>query len=207
MRTFFTSDLHFFHRNIIDYSDRPYRDAGGNPDVAAMNEGIIRNWNEVVGPGDRVYILGDVAMGGRSKAPELAKILRRLNGKKYLVPGNHDTYILNSEECMAELTLLPAVCEVKIADETLPKKKGGRTGRQTIVMCHYSMRVWHKNGRGAWHLFGHSHGSMDGIGKSFDIGFDSPHTNHRPISYEQVREIMAQREMVLLDHHNENTSY
>ena len=206
MRTFVTSDLHFFHRNIIDYSNRPYRDANGDPDVDAMNEGIISNWNEVVSDGDRVYIIGDVSMGGKAKAPALAECLRRLNGDKYLVPGNHDTWILDSEECMKELTLLPAIYELKVSDDTLPKK-GNQIARQTIVLCHYSMRVWHKNGRGAWHLFGHSHGTMDGIGKSFDIGFDGPYSNHRPMSYEQVREIMNTRELVLLDHHNEQTSY
>lgn len=173
----------------------------------AMNEGIVNNWNEVVGPKDRVFILGDVAMGGMSKAPYLAEYLRRLNGDKYLVPGNHDTYILNSEECMEELTLLPAVYELKIPDDTLPKRKNGRMKRQTIVLCHYSMRVWHKNGKGAWHLFGHSHGSMDGIGLSFDVGFDGPYSNHRPMSYEQVRDVMSNREMALLDHHGEHTSY
>ena len=200
-------EVYFFHKNIINYSNRPYRDANNDPDVNAMNEGIIANWNEVVSPGDRTYILGDISMGGKSKAPALAAILRRLNGHKYLVPGNHDNFILDSEECMSELTLLPHIAEIKIADETLPKRKNGRMSRQTIILCHYSMRVWPKNGQDAWHLFGHSHGNMDGLGLSFDVGLDGPHSNFRPMSYEQIRDVMAKREVVLLDHHNKDTSY
>jgi calcineurin-like phosphoesterase family protein len=118
-----TSDLHFFHANIIKYSNRPFLDSDGNPNVETMNEGIISNWNEVVSKGDRVYILGDVAMGGKSKAPKLAEYLRRLNGEKFLVPGNHDTYILDSEECMKELTLLPAIAEIKLLMKLFQRKR------------------------------------------------------------------------------------
>jgi calcineurin-like phosphoesterase family protein len=203
MRTFFTADTHFHHNNILGYTDREQT----WDSVAKMNEGLIKNWNSVVGKGDRVYILGDVALGGRSKATSLAEILERLHGDKYLVPGNHDTYILDSPECMAQINLLPPLHEIKISDPTLPKKKNGKNNRQTIVLCHFPMRVWNRNGVGAWHLFGHSHGSLDGIGKSFDVGIDGPHSNHRPMSYEEVREVMKGREMVLLDHHNEKTSY
>lgn len=203
MRTFFTSDLHFFHVNILAYTDRHKI----WKDVEEMNEALIQNWNEVVAPEDRVYILGDVAMGGRSKGPRLAAILRRLNGTKYLIPGNHDSYILRDEECREEITILPPIYELSIADDTLPKRRGGKSGRQRIILSHYSMRVWHKNGRGSWHLFGHSHGSLTGLGKSFDVGIDGPYSNFRPMSYEQVKEVMDGFEFVALDHHDQDTSY
>lgn len=53
-----------------------------------MNEALIENWNAKVKPDDLGYMLGDIYCGNRDEA---AKILRRLNGKKRLIVGNHDT--------------------------------------------------------------------------------------------------------------------
>jgi calcineurin-like phosphoesterase family protein len=78
---FFTSDTHFGHANIIRYSNRPFKD------VSHMNEVLIKNWNETVGPDDEVFHLGDVALGPWS---EWDNVLTRLNGFKVLVVGNHD---------------------------------------------------------------------------------------------------------------------
>ena len=76
-----TSDTHFGHENIIRYSQRPFHN------VWEMDECMIERWNAVVKPGDKVYHLGDVWMG---KGEEAYKNLRRLNGKKRLILGNHD---------------------------------------------------------------------------------------------------------------------
>ena len=77
----FTSDLHFWHKNVIKFCTRPWE----TPE--AMNEGLITNWNEVVQPWDSVYILGDVFFCGTIEAK---RILSLLKGKKYLIAGNHD---------------------------------------------------------------------------------------------------------------------
>ena len=82
--TWLISDTHFFHHNIIDYCGRPFQD------VVEMNETLIENWNRVVKPGDRVYHLGDVAMGGSHVYKQLPTLLARLNGSKTLIVGNHD---------------------------------------------------------------------------------------------------------------------
>lgn len=52
-----------------------------------MNEILIKNWNATVKPGDIVFHLGDVALGPWS---EWDAVLKRLNGAKVLVVGNHD---------------------------------------------------------------------------------------------------------------------
>lgn len=41
-KLFFTSDTHFFHRNIIKYCDRPFET------VKEMNEDLITLWNTTV---------------------------------------------------------------------------------------------------------------------------------------------------------------
>jgi calcineurin-like phosphoesterase family protein len=87
MATYFTSDTHFNHKNIIDYSDRPFRTLDGHPDVPAMNRALIANWNERVSEQDVVYHLGDFGMGPWK---EWASFRKKLNGKIILVKGNHD---------------------------------------------------------------------------------------------------------------------
>lgn len=76
---FFTSDLHLGHEMIVRY--RPF------DTVAQMNSELIRRWNALVDPGDEVYVLGDVVMG---RMDDNLPLVKRLNGTKYLVPGNHD---------------------------------------------------------------------------------------------------------------------
>lgn len=75
------ADLHFNHKNIITYENRPW------PDREAMNRGIISNWNAEVEDGDTVYVLGDVGFCSSTKARNLVSQLR---GYKILVMGNHD---------------------------------------------------------------------------------------------------------------------
>ena len=50
MAVFLTADTHFFHKNIVDYCDRPFRTLDGHPDVKAMNEALIEQWNATVRP-------------------------------------------------------------------------------------------------------------------------------------------------------------
>lgn len=96
--TFFTSDTHFQHGNIIKYCDRPWKsgakDANGDlivteKDIAEMDEAIVANWNSVIRPDDVVWHLGDFALGNRNNIPDF---VRRLNGRKHLVLGNHDYF-------------------------------------------------------------------------------------------------------------------
>lgn len=81
MTTWFTSDLHFDHVNIIKYS-RPHLS-----DLDEMNKLLINRFNEVVNDGDLVIFVGDVCMGRREQS---LHYVRHLKGYKVLVPGNHD---------------------------------------------------------------------------------------------------------------------
>ncbi len=83
---FFIADTHFNHAKVLtfDESTRPFKT------IEEHDEALIANWNNVVRPGDFVYHLGDVYLG---KDPEQFKqIMKRLNGVKTLVRGNHDTF-------------------------------------------------------------------------------------------------------------------
>jgi calcineurin-like phosphoesterase family protein len=83
MTNFVLADSHFFHHNIIGYTNRPFKD------VQEMNEFMIKKWNEVVSIEDTVYHLGDFAMGPGSHG-KISWTRSRLNGKIVLMLGNHD---------------------------------------------------------------------------------------------------------------------
>ena len=83
-----TSDSHFYHFNIVKFNN-----SDGSPlrpwdDYLEMTEELISNWNEVVKEDDQIIHLGDIAFGG---AERFHQLMPRLNGKKVLVMGNHDT--------------------------------------------------------------------------------------------------------------------
>jgi calcineurin-like phosphoesterase family protein len=56
---------------------------------------------------------------------------------------------------------------------------------QQVVLAHYAQRSWIGAFRGAWHLFGHSHGNLSPRGRSFDVGVDVH--DFRPLSFEEVK--------------------
>ena len=96
-RIFLIADTHFGDENIRLYEERPF------PDTDTMDLEMIRRWNSVVGDHDLVYHLGDFCSGGQERCREL---LSRLKGRKFLVMGNHDSYLspqqwrdLGFEEC------------------------------------------------------------------------------------------------------------
>lgn len=85
-RTWVYSDPHFGHANICKFTNFDGSKVRPWDDVRLMNEALIFNYNLVVRPEDRVYILGDFAM-----SPGVFKsIMPRLMGRKVLVPGNHE---------------------------------------------------------------------------------------------------------------------
>lgn len=78
-----TSDTHFHHKNILKYeaSNRPFKDRD------EMNEELIKRWNEKVGIYDVVFHLGDFSFSSPNK---IRQTVERLNGRKFLLLGNHD---------------------------------------------------------------------------------------------------------------------
>ena len=76
-----TSDQHFFHKNIIQYENRPFLTK------EEMNESMIKDWNSVVHKRDYIYVLGDLAFGNKEM---IKNLISRLNGRIHLIMGNHD---------------------------------------------------------------------------------------------------------------------
>jgi calcineurin-like phosphoesterase family protein len=128
-----------------------------------MNEALISNFNEIVGPHDMVFHLGDFAF---DREPE--KYFNRLNGNIHLVLGNHDNprFLRNCQFVwMRDVYYL-------------------RDGNDRFWLSHYAHLRWPKSHHGAYHLFGHSHGELMGCGRSMDVGVDAQ--NYYPIHIDDV---------------------
>lgn len=80
-RTWFTSDWHLGHQNIIEFCDRPFSD------IYEMSATLMARYMQSVAPDDDVYFLGDMAMG---RVQDGLDTIAYLPGNKFLVPGNHD---------------------------------------------------------------------------------------------------------------------
>lgn len=169
MSTFFTSDTHFGHTNIIRYCSRPFAS------VEQMNDELILRWNSVVKPDDVVYHLGDFAFG-RNCAEAAVLAANTLNGVIHLIEGNHEetakTVIPN------RFASIRQYAEIEVE-------------KQHIVLFHYGLRTWHHDLRGVWHLYGHSHNELPAYGKSCDVGVDA--WNFFPVSMSTLRQFMSNR--------------
>ena len=82
---YYIADLHFFHEILNTKMDRR-----GFSSVVEMNEYMIRQWNSRVRRNDDIVVLGDFSVG---KGEETNEILKRLNGRKFLIEGNHDKFL------------------------------------------------------------------------------------------------------------------
>lgn len=79
--TFFISDLHLRHNNILKFAG-DFRDGDT---VEEHDEILIAKINSRVGNRDKLFILGDVVW----RKNDLS-VLDRINGNKELIIGNHD---------------------------------------------------------------------------------------------------------------------
>ena len=193
MNTFFTSDTHFGHANIIKYCNRPFAD------VEEMDNTLIHNWNSIVRPEDTVYHLGDFAVGGGPAAP----YLHRLNGTICFCLGNHDKRLIKTYQ---DIELKLQSYQIKRAESGIPYLREVTIEKQEIVLCHYAMKVWNGSHKGSWQLYGHSHGTLpdDPTALSCDVGMDC--WNYFPVSMEQLRAKMKTKTYKPVDHHGPQTT-
>ena len=178
-RVFFTSDTHFHHANIINFCGRPFKN------VEVMNETLIANWNSVVGPDDIVFHLGDFCLGGSA---EWANILNRLNGKIYLIVGNHDIKNLR-QGYYSRFEHIAMQMHIEV-------------WKQKIYLNHCPFLCYGGAYRDTWQLFGHVHTSKQNTGidaprlhmlfpTQYDVGVDN--NNFTPVSFEQVKRIIERQ--------------
>ena len=190
MTIYFTSDLHYSHKNIVEFTDRGKATTKEQHDIW-----LTCLWNSIVQKGDLVYHLGDFSFA--TKYSEIADFVSGLNGRIVLLKGNHDREAnlqkLKDDNLIENWHMYK---EIKVPLST------GEV--QHIDLFHFPISSFHKQGYGAWHLYGHSHGNHKSEGKSLDVGLDSAYNQyqeHRFFSLLDVEHYMNQRAINTVDHH------
>ena len=183
----FTSDLHFGHNRIVEFTNRG-ADCGSQNNHTAW---LIDLWNIEVSAGDVVYHLGDFSFF--KEYEEVSKVVNQLKGNKIFIKGNHD-----KREHLDQLVkdnLISAwydYKEIKLQDAS-------------VVLFHFPIASWHKQGYGAYHLHGHCHGNFkDSRGKMLDVGIDNVYNlygKHGFIDENQIQEFMLHEKIYLADQH------
>lgn len=157
---FFTSDLHFYHKNICDFCNRPWNQE--------ENEArLVELWNRQVHPGDVVWHLGDFFFLNNS-GPGVEKalgIIEQLNGRIHCILGNHD----NGDFFKA---LMKRSNKIAFVDRLKEINIGEGLERKKLVMCHYPLFTFNCSHRGAIAIHGHEHGRIHAPGKVIDVGLD-----------------------------------
>lgn len=195
MAIWFTSDLHFGHRKICEFTHR-----GDVVSQDSHDEWVIGIWNKTVAAGDIVYHLGDFSFY-KDKNTTL-DILRRLNGQKIFVKGNHDR-----SEAMYEAKRQNLIQwfgdykEITLGEQKIP-----------CVLFHFPITAWHRQHYGAVHAHGHCHGNLkdDGrAGRRVDVGLDSSYNHfgeHCLFSESQFIDIATSYPIFIAEDHRPNRS-
>lgn len=194
--TFFTSDWHIGHANVIKFDNRPFRD------LNHMHEYLITNYNATVPENGICYFLGDI---GLASGDTIKKVIERLNGTKVCILGNHDKnrqamynhgfdvvlntasfYIGDNEVSMSHCPL-PGIFR-----EDISEMKNANPGD--------NFHGESKNGkfmttdRGQFHLHGHIHsrkenGKLTIDDRQFDVGV--PGNGYKPVSLSRIESWIA----------------
>lgn len=167
--------------------------------VPTMNEALIANWNDTVGPNDNVMIVGDLCMG---KLDESLPLVTRLNGNKKLVPGNHDRCWSFARNKTPEKA---AEWKAKYKDvglEIWPEQVTLQVGKHTVLVCHFPYRGdSHDEDRyrfarpfdeGRYLLCGHVHDTWLSDGRQINVGTDV--WDYRPVSDDEIIHLIEEIE-------------
>lgn len=181
-KVWFTSDTHFGHKNILKHC--PLRAEQGDfniDDVEAHDKWLIERWNKTIGKKDIVYIIGDFAFGSTE---QVKKLLGKLNGKKFLILGNHDKSSDHLENYFEQITQMKCVTFKKSNYDFLDEDF-------MVYMCHYAMVVWPSKHYGCVQAMGHSHGRLDQFNEEstdlrVDVGVDGKLANFGFVSLETL---------------------
>ena len=161
---YFTSDMHFYSIKTPYVGERIFHTAH------EKNEFLIKQWNDVVTPADEVYMLGDISDGTASQTNE---VLKRLNGTKYLIIGNHDKYLEDSDFDKSLYAWTQPYYILRIRETK-------------FILFHFPIEVWEGYRNDRIHLHGHLHGkkaTFEPI-RRYEVGVDAH--DGRPVSIDEV---------------------
>lgn len=117
-----------------------------------MNEYMIQKWNGKVRKNDEVVIIGDFSWGNAEQTNEL---LNRMNGRLYLITGNHDRFVNLKKFNASRFTWVKPYAELY-------------DSKRKVVLCHYPIICYNGQYRlddngspKTYMLYGHVHDTKD----------------------------------------------
>lgn len=144
---YYIADPHFFHAAMNSEMDRR-----GFENVEQMNQYMLDKWNQKVRRNDEVVILGDLSWG---KAEETNELIDRLNGRLYLIQGNHDRFMKNKDYNASRFVWIKPYEEMQ-------------DNKRKVILCHYPIMCYNgqyrvdENGNPkVYMLYGHVHDTYD----------------------------------------------
>lgn len=153
---YFTSDLHFDHRNVIAYDGRPWSN------IDEMNEALLKNINKTCKEDDHLYILGDIFLHNKQK--RWIEILDQIKCKNlYLIRGNHDAPKQEVKDKFIwvkdyfRLKTMTNEDEIINLPDNLKEMIRLNKYKVRFVLCHFPIFSWHDMEHGTFHLHGHIH--------------------------------------------------
>jgi len=145
---YYIADSHFLHDAL-----NTKMDCRGFKNAENMDDYMMRQWNGRVRKNDEVIILGDLIWS--KDAGKAEEIIRKLNGKKYLLIGNHDAWAAKKD--FDRSLFKDIACYREFHDN----------GRK-VVCCHYPILCYNgqyrQNSRGGsrtFMVYGHVHDTED----------------------------------------------
>lgn len=144
---YYIADSHFFHGNLNNKMDHR-----GFENMEAMNQYMLKRWNEKVRKNDEVVILGDLSWG---KAEETNELLEKLHGRLYLIQGNHDRYLKDKAYNVDRFEWIKPYEELQ-------------DNKRKVILCHYPIMCYNGQYRKdefgnpkTYMLYGHVHDTQD----------------------------------------------
>ena len=195
MQRWYTADLHFGHVKLIERGFRPF------DTVQEMNETLVDAWNSVVAARDEVWVLGDFAM--RPFDESLAYGLR-LQGRKVLIPGNHDRCFRGrfdarhsvSDRIASQSMYTRGAGFDQIVDDPAPHRIAGTE----IALSHFPYTADHTPqarcldhrpaDTGGWLLHGHLHEMWRQHDRQINVGVDA--WGFAPVHIDEIARVVAE---------------
>lgn len=182
----FTSDLHFFHKNIFNFTSR-------DTNIIEHNDWVINKCNSKIKNDSIVYHLGDMFF--KCTNEEAVEVMKKLNGTWLFILGNHDNKdkintIINTvnKETNSNHKIVGEYAKilVKMTTPELNIKK-------QIILCHYPIEEWDSSHYGSIMLHGHTHGKkelhgghkLSNLQNRLDVGLDNS-IDHTPFTIKDV---------------------
>lgn len=144
---YYIADCHFFHGALNEKMD-----CRGFENTEAMNTYMLEKWNAKVRRNDEVIIIGDLSWGSPEDTNAL---LEKLNGKLYLIQGNHDRFLKNNKYKTERFVW------IKSYEELHDRKR-------KVILCHYPIMCYNgqykmdeQGNPKTYMLYGHVHDTTD----------------------------------------------